>query len=221
MGVVIFTDDDAKYRKGDYVVMYGEMTVCPTAPETTFIYHTKSFSEADAIYWADAIPYRLVVVVERLPKLTKASEHCVILDQQVKGKSDFSRSIRAALCWADRDRAHKALNAIPLPLTNAFLKVNVNDISLGRLLARCRYTLHDDYTKAAIAYGVSPVRNFKWPPKSKSSIDILPMGIRQTDKHIGIIVNNDAVVSNEIRTNQIESLPDGLPKKKQKVIEWL
>lgn len=220
MGVIIFADDDAKYRTGDHIVMYGDMTVSPTAPDTTFIYHTDKFTEKDAIMWASIIPHRMVVV-GKLPKLTKASEHCVIVDQQVKVKQDYSRSIRAALCWADRDRAHRALSPVPIPLANAFVRVNVHDIELGRLLARCKFTLHDDYVKAAIAYGISPVRNFKWPPKSNRALDILPLGMRQTDKHLDIIVNNDLVVSNEIRTHQPDALPKGLPKKQQEVIAWL
>lgn len=222
MGVIIFTDDDTKYRKGDYITMYGEMTILPTVPDTTFIYHTNTFSEKDAIMWAEVVPYRMVLVVDKMPKLTKASEHCVIIDQATKAKQDdFSRSMRAALCWADRDRAHKAIGQVPMALANSFVKVNVRDINIGRLLARCRYTLHDDYPKAAIAYGVSPVSNFKWPTKKKQTLDIVALGIRRTDKHMGIIVNNDLFVSNEIRVNQPESLPIGLPKKKQKVIEWL
>jgi hypothetical protein len=220
MGVIIFADDDAKYRKGDHIVMYGEMTVSPTAPDTTFIYHTDKFTEKDAIMWASVIPYRMVVV-GKMPKLTKASEHCVIVDQQAKVKQDFSRSIRAALCWTDRDRAHRALGPVPLPLANAFVRVNVRDIRLGRLLARCTYTLHEDYAKAALAYGISPVANFKWPTKAKRTDYILPLGMRISDKHMQIIVNNDVVVTNEVRTHQPDALPVGLPKTKQKVIEWL
>lgn len=220
MGVIIFADDDAKYRKGDHIVMYGEMTVAPTAPDTTFIFHTDKFSEKDAIMWAPIIPYRMVVV-GNLPKLTKASEHCVIVDQESKVKQDHSRSIRAALCWADRDRAHRALSPVPVPLANAFLRANVTEIGVGRLMARCKYTLHEDYTKAVMAYGITPVRNFKWPPKSKRTLDILPLGIRQTDKHMDIIMNNDVSVSNELRANEPVALPLGLPKKKQEVIEWL
>ena len=84
MGVVIFTKDDARYRTGDYFAMYGELTVSPTLRHTTYIYHTKKFTEQDAIYWASVVPFRLVVVADKLPKLTKASEECVILDQSIK-----------------------------------------------------------------------------------------------------------------------------------------
>tara|TARA_R110001592_G_scaffold45210_2_gene144616 strand:+ start:752 stop:1420 length:669 start_codon:yes stop_codon:yes gene_type:complete len=222
MGVVIFTKDDERYRSGDYFVMYGELTVSPTLRYTTYILHIDKFSEQDALYWAQVVPFRLVVVCDKLPKLTKASDECVILDQSIKtSKPDFSRKMRAALCWADRDRAHTALGPIPLPLANAFIKVNVNDISLGRLLARCRYTLHENYTRAAIAYGVSPVRNFKWPSKKAKNDYIVPYGIRQTDRHIAIIVNNDVLAANELRINDMNALPAGLNKTKQEVIQWL
>ena len=80
MGIIIYTNDDAKYRKGNFITMYGDITVPPTAPDTTFILHNKSFGEADAIYWSPIISHRLVVVVDKVPKLTAASEDCVIVD---------------------------------------------------------------------------------------------------------------------------------------------
>ena len=155
MGVVIFTNDDARYRKGDFICMYGEITVPPTTPDTTLILHNKSFSEADVLYWAPIIQHRFVVVVDKLPKLSEASEDYVIIDQALKVKDkDFTRSIRAALCWVDRDRALNALRPVPLALMNAFIKANVDNMQVGRLLARCRFTLHDDYARAVMAYGI-------------------------------------------------------------------
>ena len=187
MGVVIFTKDDARYRNGDYFAMYGELTVSPSLRHTTYILHINKFSEQDAIYWAKVVPFRLVVVTDKLPKLTKASEECVILDQSIK----------------------------------TAIKVNVHDINLGRLLARCRYTLHENYTRAAIAYGIHPVHDFKWPSKKAKNDYIVPDGIRQTDKHIATIVNNDTVAANELRINNMDALPAGLNKTKQDVIQWL
>ena len=222
MGVVIFTNDDARYRKGDFICMYGEITVPPTTPDTTFILHNKSLSEADVLYWAPVIQHRLVVVVDKLPKLSEASEDYVIIDQALKVKDkDFTRSIRAALCWVDRDRALNALRPVPLALMNAFIKANVDNMQVGRLLARCRFTLHDDYTRAVMAYGIYPVSNFKWPKKSHNNDYILPSEMRRTDKHLGVILNNDIVVSNAIRRDAPDTLPKGLPKRKQNVIEWL
>lgn len=222
MGVVIFTDDDAKYRKGNFIPMYGDITVPPTAPDTTFILHNKSFSEADVLYWAPIISHRLVVVVDKAPKLTEASEDCVIIDQSLKVKrEDFSRSIRAALCWTNRDRALSVLKPIPLALMNAFVKANVDNMKVGRLLAQCRFTLHDDYTRAVMAYGIYPVSNFKWPKKSHKNDYIVPSDMRQSDKHLGVILNNDIVVSNAIRRDAPDTLPSSLPKRKQKAIQWL
>lgn len=223
MGVVIYTDDDARYRKGDFIPMYGDITVPPTAPDTTFILHNKSFSEADVLYWAPVISHRLVVVVDTLPKLTDASEEYVIIDQSLKVKRsvDHKRSIRAVLCWADRDRALNALKPVPLPLMNVFVKANTDDMRVGRLLAKCRYTLHDDYTRAVLAYGIYPVSNFKWPKKSHKNDYILPSDMRKSDKHLDVILNNDIVVANAIRRDEPATLPKGLPKKQQKVIQWL
>ena len=222
MGVVIFTTDDTQYRTGDHFVMYGQMTVAPTQKDTTYIFHTDKFTEKDAMYWAQVVPHRMVIVSSKIPRLSKQSEEYVIIDQRSRvAKQDYSRKMRAALCWADRDRAHTALNPIPLALANAFIKINVNDIGFGRLLARCRFTLHDDYTRAAIAYGIVPVRGFKWPPKTKRSDYILPSGMRRTDKHLDIIVNNDIVVANEIRLNDSQALPKGLNKRKQQVVQWI
>ena len=222
MGVIIFTQDDARYRKGDYLTMYGDITINPTAPDTTYILHNKKFSEDELIYWASVIPHRMVIVVEKPPKLTAKSEHCVILDQNMKvQKEQHHRSMRAGLCWTDRDRAFKALKTVPLPLANAFIKANVNDIEVGRLLARCKYTLHDDYTTAVIAYGVNPISNFKWPSKQGKSSYILPFLIRQTDKYMDMIVANDPIVTNEVRRDNMEALPKGVNKRKQKVIEWI
>ncbi len=222
MGVIVITQDDARYRKGDYLTMYGDITINPTAPDTTYILHNKKLSEDDLIFWASVIPYRMVLVVEKSPKLTSKSEHCVILDQNMKVKKDqFHRSMRAALCWTDRDRAYKALQTVPMPLANAFINANVNDIEVGRLLAQCKYTLHGDYTNAIVAYGVKPVSNFVFPSKRNRNTDILPLDVRSSDRYMEIIAANDPIVTNEIRRDNVEALPKGVNKKQEKVIEWI
>jgi len=222
MGVVIFTNDDKNYRKGNYITMYGDITVSPSAPDTTFILHNMKFSEADVLYWSPIVAYRMVVVVDKPPKLSSKVDDCVIIDQNLKvADTDYSRAIRAALCWADRDRAYNVLKPIPLPLMNAFVKVNVDSMRIGKLLAQCRYNLHDDYTRAALAYGINPVSNFKWPKKSNKNDYILPSNMRKSDKHLEVILSNDTIVSNAIRRDSPESLPKDLPKRKQEAIKWL
>ena len=222
MGVVIYTKDASRYQTGHYLVMHRELTTPPTAPDTTFILHSDRFAEKDVLYWAPVVPYRLVVVCNKAPRLTSASEDLAILDATLKiPKADYGRAMRAALCWADRDRAHRALEPVPLPLANAFVRANVDDIEVGRLLARCRYVLHDDYTRAVIAYGVPQVRDFSYPPKSASSIDILPGSMRKSDAHWDVIVRNDTAVTNEVRRDEPDALPKGVLKKQQEQLEWL
>ena len=51
MGVVIFTKDDERYKTGDYFAMYGELTVSPSAPHTTYILHINKFTEKDIRQW--------------------------------------------------------------------------------------------------------------------------------------------------------------------------
>tara|TARA_Y100001972_G_C7638669_1_gene320785 strand:+ start:143 stop:403 length:261 start_codon:yes stop_codon:yes gene_type:complete len=85
----------------------------------------------------------------------------------------------------------------------------------------CRYTLHDDYISAAIAYGVSPVTNFKWPSKRNKTNYILPLEVRTSDKYMDIIATSDPIVMNELRRDNADALPKGVKKRKQKVIEWV
>jgi hypothetical protein len=218
MGVIIFTGDDTKYKTGNYVTMYGRMTMTPTAPDTTYILHTDKFTSNDISYWHHLVSYRLIVVCDTPPKVSDDIDN-VIIDQALRvSKPNYSRSIRAGLCWADRDRAHRMLTTVPLALANSFVKANNNDMRLGRLLAKCKYVLPESYSYAVIAYGLSPVRNFVWPSKAKRSSLILPTGIRQTDRYMDIIVTGD-VVSNNLR--DIGQLPDGLPKRKKDVTTWI
>ena len=220
MGVIIFTDNDERYKTGEYRLMYGQMTMTPTAPGMTYILHSNKFSHNDILYWQHLVSYRLIIVCDKAPKVTDKMEN-VIVDQALQvSKPNYSRSIRAGLCWADRDRAHKVISTVPLALANAFVKANANDMKLGRLLAKCKHVLPESYSYAIIAYGLSPVRNFVWPSKTKQNSIILPTGIRQTDRYMDIIVSGDATVSNNLR--DVGELPAGLPKRKQEVkTQWI
>jgi hypothetical protein len=224
MGVVIFTADDARYKTGDYMVMYGEMSSPPTAPDTTYILHDRRFSEKDALYWSPVIPYRMVVVVDKMPKLSKASEHCVVVDQtlKVKASPNYGRLMKGVMCWVDRDRANKALSQVPFALAHSFIRANNNDIELGRRIAQCQFMVSDDYLKASVAYGIEPSKSFDFPKRGdKNNLNILPLGVRSTDKHWDVIASSDVEVTNEIRTNYPESLPVGVNKTKESRNEWI
>lgn len=223
MGVVIFTKDASRYQTGHYLVMRRELSTPPTAPDMTFILHSDGFSEKDVLYWAPIVPYRLVVVTSKMPRLTSASENIAILDATLKSvpKPDYGRAMRAALCWADRERASRALSDVPMPLANAFVEANSTDIEVGRLLARCRFHLHDDYARAVITYGVEPVRQFAWPKSSKGEVYILPSDMRESDRYWDTIVHNDVSVANEVRRDEPDALPADMKKRKERGMEWL
>ena len=89
MGIVILAGDDKEFRVGDYIVMHREMTCLPTAPGTTYILHTKKFTEEQILEWADIVAYRLVIIVETKPKLTKKSEDFVVVHDSLKKLPDL------------------------------------------------------------------------------------------------------------------------------------
>ena len=225
MGVIIYTDDDARFKTGDYVVMHGALTSAPTAHNVTYILHNYNFTEEDVLYWHPTIHYRMVVVVDKIPKLTDASKHCVIVDQSLKAarsKINYGRLMKGVVGWNDRDRAFRLMQQVPIPLANVFIKANTNDIDIGRLIAKARYTLPEQYIRAIIAFGLTPNKGFNYPSKqSKDNGYKVPSSIRKSDKHWGTILSNDSLVTNEVRTNEPESLPQSVRKTKEVVTEWL
>jgi len=196
MGVVIFTADDSRYRIGHYLKMFGTMSMAPVAADTTYILYDAPFDEKDALYWAPLIQHRLVVVTEKPPKLSKRSEDCVIVDQSFKANQpDHGRMMKAAMTWQDRDRALTAMEHVPLPLANAFIRANNTDIDMGRLLAAIRFTLHDDYARAAMAYGHKP-NGFSWPKRSRNKDYIQHPDLRKSDNyHEYLLVEPDKEVT--------------------------
>ena len=61
MGIIILAGDDTEFKTGDYIIMHREMTCIPSAPGTTYILHTRKFTEDDIMDWAHIVSYRLVV----------------------------------------------------------------------------------------------------------------------------------------------------------------
>ena len=90
MGVIIFTDDDERYKTGEYRLMYGQMTMTPTAPGMTYILHSNKFSHNDILYWQHLVSYRLIIVCDKAPKVTDKMEN-VIVDQALQvSKPNYS-----------------------------------------------------------------------------------------------------------------------------------
>ncbi len=204
MGVIIFTKDDTRYRKGNFIDMGGEMRCSPTTPDTTFIYHTNRFTEKDIEFWNPLIGYRLVIV-GKVPKANK----------------ETLESVLGIFKWSNRSRVLAFIRKVPLSLIGAFLRRNrAKDIGLGRLLARSRYQLPDDYLYASIAYGTIPGGKVEWP-KKKDKVYELPSDFRSSDKYAEYIVRGSVDVANDIRRSEPTALPDKMKKREEASVKWI
>ena len=220
--VVILTNDDAKYVKGNNIKMRGEMTYPPTSQDVTYIVYGYKPKEDEILYWNKVCPYRLVYVVNKLPKMKQSTKDEIIIDMP-NTKQSYNRQIEAIFKWPDRLRVYNQIQQVPIPLILAFLKVNrPNNMKLWRLLSDVTFTLSDDYVYALLAFGVDFNRDkFLWPKKKSKNTDEIPSQFRQGDEWWKTITENSPEVANHIRENEIDSLPKKMKKKKEKVIEWI
>ena len=106
MGIIIFTADDKDFLEGNPIIMERTMQYPPTADNRTYILRNpKQFNEIDVLEWSPSISYRLVVVVDKLPRLTSKSEDLVIIHPSLERKKEsFYRNAVALLRWKDRER---------------------------------------------------------------------------------------------------------------------
>jgi len=223
MGIIIYTSDDRKFRQGETVVMHKEMTYPPTAPDTTYILHSKKFTEADCITWAPLIAHRLVIVTDKKPRITDKSSDFVIIDNNLKNDTGgFIRQLKAWHTWADRKRAMPLISQVPLPLTMSFFRVNhLEDIESARLLAQTIYTLPDSYTNAVLAYSVKPKpTRMNWPSKYLKE-GYPPEQFRISDMYWKVLATHAPEVQNLIRATDITKLPRGVPKRQSSIVEWI
>ena len=138
--VVILTNDDAKYVKGNNIKMRGEMTYPPTSKDTTYIVYGYKPKEDEILYWNKVCPYRLVYVVNKLPKMKQSTKDEIIIDMS-NTKQSYNRQIEAIFKWPDRLRVYNQIQQVPIPLILAFLKVNrPNNMKLWRLLSDVTFT---------------------------------------------------------------------------------
>lgn len=223
MGIIILTADDKDYRIGDCVVMHGEMTSPPTAPKTTYILHTRSFTEKDILDWQPYVSHRLVIVLKKAPQLSAKSEDFVIVDKSLKTfNAGFKRNLQAMFRWGDRTRALPLIKDIPLPLADSFFRINRDeDMETARRLADVRFMLPDEYASAIFAYSVKARQEqMVWPQKKVKEED-KPSRFRESDQYTDILLENAEEISNLIRQTEPEALPASLPKKQRSLVEWL
>tara|TARA_Y100000593_G_scaffold24285_3_gene48358 strand:- start:821 stop:1492 length:672 start_codon:yes stop_codon:yes gene_type:complete len=223
MGVVILASDDAEFRVGDFIVMHRELTYPPTTPGVTYILHSNKWKESDIMEWYDLVPHRLVVIMDKLPKLTDKSKDVVIIHKSLKyKKQSWYRHTEAALKWENRTRALPLIEEMPKPLLAVWLKANrPHDIITERMLARTRYFLPEEYTSAVIAFSIKPVRGqLQWPTK-KPKPEVMPPQFRESDVHWEILAEHAPEVTNLIRRTTPEDLPKKVNKRQTSLVEWL
>jgi len=223
MGVVILAGDDREFRIGNYIVMHNEMTSPPTAPGTTYILHTRKFSEAEILEWGPLISYRLVVILPRAPSLSKKCDDLVIIHHSLPSmKQSWSRFIDAMLRWDNRRRAFEQVKELPIPLALSVWKANrPGDIRTARLLAQVTFTLPDPYAHAVLAYSIRPDRRRPVWGKKKKGEDELPIGFRLSDAYCFDLIRLAPEIANVVRSTDPDALPKGVKKKPEVVSEWL
>ena len=222
MGLIILAGDDSEFRVGDYIVMHRELTCLPTAPGTTYILHTRKFTEDDIMEWAEIVSYRLVIILDKKPKLTKKSEDFVVVHDSLKDKPDpVGPAIGAMMRWRDRKSASKLVKTLPVPLALAVWRnAHPDDIDTARRLAKVSFTLPDEYAHAVFTYSINPNKPSR-KAKPKKEDGEIPHGFRESDLYTEDLIRLAPDVANKIRTVDIKALPKGVKKTKQAVLDWL
>ena len=219
MGIIILTADDSPYRSGNVIESRG-LKHPPTAPDTTYLVHVGKITEKEILRWVDVVTYRLVFVINKLPKLKKETKEEIIIDKSLNTKSGHKKEIDALFRWGDRRRVHTLFAGTPLPLALAFVRVNDKRIELWRTLAKVTFTLPPEYAEAVLVYGIKPTnKSVAWPNKSKKD-DEAPPQFRNSDKYWRNIIAIQPKVRNQIRTQTPDKAPEIMKKRMEKTHEW-
>lgn len=216
MGMLIFTRDVESYRQGEYVE--GDSVLCsPACDNLTVIVHDKRPSKDEYVGWLDYISYRMVVVCDKAPDI---DDERVMYDKSMKKrKSDYIPAIQATLRWQDRNRVWNTMPRVPIPLMLSFLRENVKDINLYRLLAKAFRWTPEEWQQAAVCFATKPTSGRPSFPKKRKKAESQIDGFRESDMYTDMIIQ-DGKVANMIRSTN-KDIPKGMKKRKQKVMEWV
>jgi len=221
-GIVILTADERAYKQG-HVIETAGMVHAPTRQDITYIVHLRRITEKEIKRWMDVVGYRLVFVIEKMPKISEATKEEIIVDKSLlKEQTNHKRQIDALLRWSDRQRVHRAFTGMPIPLALSFLRENKrDDMHLWRMLADVAFTLPNEYAEAVMVYGIKPSRAaVKWPKKKKAADD-RPAMFRKSDKYWREIISSDAETRNQLRSGNLDSLPTVMKRRKENISQWL
>ena len=223
MGMIIFTNDDSKYQQGNFLMMYDVLDISPSRPDMTYILRTKKFTEQDIEFCLPKIQNRLVISMEKIPRLSKKIRDLVLIDEAKNNRPsiDMKHGTNVILKEKDRLRAYVSATRVPVPYALSFVKANITDINFHRRLAKIGVDLDDCYTHALLAFGFKPLNGrIQWPNKKKAETEI-PPPFRESDKYRDEIIAGDVGVANNLRIQAKELLPKGVKKTRQAKLEWV
>ena len=109
--MIIFTNDDEKFLVEPHVLMVGRIDTPPTSRDLTYILRTSRFTQKDVEAWLPYVAKKLVVCIDKPPKITGKLKDSVIFDDSYKKtKNNFMNNITSILSWTDRKRVWKTAN---------------------------------------------------------------------------------------------------------------
>ena len=71
--MIFLTSDERPFKEGDFIISH-DLNYLPTAPSTTYIVFKNKLKEKEILDWIDVVSFRLVYVVDKLPKLSKTTK---------------------------------------------------------------------------------------------------------------------------------------------------
>ncbi len=216
MGCVIFTNQPANYEKGEVVYLGNRLNQPPVKESVTYVLDG-SITKEEAETLAKIVPYRLVVVCKKKPRF--ATSKNVLIAWKERGGLNLSRLIGGIKKYPQRGFVFKRLAKAPIPYLLSALRGGVANIQFWRLLAASNLVLPDSYTKSLFAYGVnSDTESMPTTKLAKEEEAIL--GMRKSDRHLTMILQNDIEFANEVREKSRDSIPKGM-KKGMEVDSWV
>jgi len=225
MGMIFLTSDERPFKEGDFIISQG-IEYLPTAPDTTYIVFLNKLKEKDIKEWIDVVSFRLVFVVDKLPKLSKQTKDRIIIHESLNPKTDsYNKAIQAIWKYSDRDYVFRLLveSKCPIPLALAWVKANDSDPLTWRRIAAVMFTLPDTYCHAIMAFCIRPTgRSPNWPKGStKTTNNDNLLFFRDTDKYVHNLLNVLPEMRNEIRETITPEEQTIIPKVKESLLEWL
>jgi len=175
--------------------------------------------------WIGVVAYRLVFVVDKLPKLSKEIKERIIIDNSLsKGDDGVNRAINSIFKYGDRQYVYELLKSTqtPLPLALAWLKANDNSgVQKWRRMAEVMFTLPNTYSYAILAFCVKGTGKNPTYPKKKDIQPTLPEDypFRESDKYALQLLESNVDARNELRITQPEQTL--ITKRKEPTVSWL